>query len=178
MTNKIILITGCMFSGKTTELIKKLDENNSKLIKPARDDRYNRSKVVTHNGLSMSTQVVNSIEEIGCKNKKIGIDEINLFDQNTQRIINQIRRLSEENDVIISGLDKDFKGDPFQPVPRIKDISDKTIIKKATCEKCGGKATMTQRLIKGEPAPKDSPLYLVGGSDSYEARCKNCHKVK
>lgn len=177
MNSNIILIKGCMFSGKTTELLSRVREGV--LFKPKKDDRYHNSKIVSHNGLEKEAKVVEDILDINEKNKVIGIDEINLFENNSQEIIKFIKNLAQKNNrIVISGLDQDFKRDPFPPVPKLTDISDKIINKNAVCSKCGGKATTTQRLINDKPVTEDSELLLIDGKNSYEPRCESCHVLR
>lgn len=192
---RIEIITGCMFSGKTQELIhrSKRAEISGKTVvgfKPEIDDRYNKQKISSHTGVTVEAvtidnngdikqQIENYIDEYQQKNNKVDvvlIDEINLFESEIVSIVESLA--NDDFRVILSGLDQTFQGEPFDPVPNLLAIADHIEKRKAVCECCGDPATRTQRLIDGEPAKYDDPIIEVGGTEKYEPRCRQCHEVR
>jgi len=186
---EIELIIGCMFSGKTAELIKRLRReqvcgHKIQLFKPKLDDRYKKETVVSHDKDSLvaipvisTTEIYKHLEE---DTAVIGIDEVQFFDD---KIIDFCLEQANCRKIIISGLNLDFRGEPFSFIDSEKtiwDLAPHAFItqQKAVCtysdEKgvCKKEANFTQRLIDGKPASYDSPLILVGAKESYEARCK------
>jgi thymidine kinase len=183
------VITGPMFAGKTTELIKRIErqmfaKRKVALFKPSIDNRYSEDEVVAHNGLRYEAFViptnaegVGKIVEITKREgyEVIGIDEVQFFPMD---IVGALERLADEGVyVIASGLNLDFKGDPFPVTKELLVRADNIVYLTAVCTVCGRPATRSQRLINGKPAPRDSPVILVGGSESYEARCREHHFV-
>ncbi len=179
-------ICGSMFSGKSEELLRRIKrgiiaKQNVLLFKPSIDDRYSLDKVSTHNGNSYESISISSADEIYkfINNKKydiIGIDEVQFFDSNILKVINKLA--DDGIRVIVAGLDMDFKGEPFYPMPEIMAISEIVTKLHAVCSVCGNEASISQRLINGEPASYNDPVVVIGASESYEARCRHCHKVK
>lgn len=187
---RIEAITGCMFSGKTEELIHRanraqLANDDLLAFKPDIDDRYEENEIVTHTNMSVEATPVKT-DETGCGEIQkiveesenvdvVVIDEINFF---SESIINLVEDLAQEDyRIILSGLDQTFRGEPFNPVPQLLSIADHIEKRQAVCEICGEPATKTQRLIDEEPAPYDSPTIDVGGEEKYEPRCRQCHDV-
>ncbi|WP_461866420.1 thymidine kinase [Thermococcus sp.] len=183
------VITGPMFAGKTTELIKRIErqifaKRKAALFKPAIDNRYSESEVVAHNGLRYDAFVIPTdeegvimIEDITRKEgfEVIGIDEVQFFPIS---IVEMLNRLADDGIyVIASGLNLDFKGDPFPVTKELLVRADNIIYLTAVCTVCGAPATRTQRMINGKPAPRNSPVILVGGRESYEARCRKHHII-
>ncbi|ACJ16721.1 Thymidine kinase [Thermococcus onnurineus NA1] len=183
------VITGPMFAGKTTELIKRIErqmfaKRKAALFKPAIDNRYSEDEIVAHNGLRYEAFVIPTDEEgvrtIGEITKRenfevIGIDEVQFFPMS---IVETLDRLADDGVyVIASGLNLDFKGDPFPVTRELLVRADNIVYLTAVCTVCGRPATRSQRLIDGKPAPRDSPVILVGGRESYEARCRLHHEV-
>ena len=176
-----------MFAGKTTELLRlirreRIAEQNVELFTPNTDSRYGADIIGSHNEKKQKAEVIDpdtEIEEIlrvGKKFDTIGIDEANFF---TSELVSVVQSLTEENtNVIIAGLDQTFRGETFEPMGELLAIADKVQKLNAVCEKCGDTATMTQRLIDGKPASINSPTIQVGGDESYEARCRTCHRLK
>lgn len=183
------VITGPMFAGKTSELIKRIErqayaKRKVALFKPSIDDRYSRSDVVAHNGLRYRAYVVPTSEE-GVKSiveltrkegfDVIGIDEVQFFPMG---IVDALNELADEGVyVIASGLNLDFKAEPFPVMKELLVRADNIVYLTAVCTVCGRPATRSQRLINGKPAPRDSPVIMVGGKESYEARCRLHHEV-
>ncbi len=178
----IELIVGPMFCGKTEELLRRLrrieiPERRIQLFKPTIDMRYSEDSVSTHFGLKVPGIVVVNTSELKEKFDKkaevIGIDEIQFFDD---EIISFLLNNQTDYLFIVAGLPLDFRGEPFKFRNSERHIGDlepytRPTYLSAICNTCGKEADFTQRLIDGKPAPYDSPLILVGGKDSYEARC-------
>jgi len=183
------VITGPMFAGKTSELIKRIErqayaKRRVALFKPSIDNRYSREEVVAHNGLRYKAYVVptsaegvSQIVELTEREKLevIGIDEVQFF---PEEIVGALNRLADrEIYVIASGLNLDFRGEPFPVMKELLVRADSVVYLTAVCTVCGRPATRSQRLIDGKPAPRNSPVIMVGGRESYEARCRLHHKV-
>lgn len=183
------VITGPMFAGKTTELIKRVErqafaKRKVALFKPAIDTRYSAEEVVAHNGLSYGAYVVptseKGVELIREITKReglgvIGIDEVQFFPMKIVSVLNELADSGVY--VIASGLNLDFKGDPFPVTKELLVRADNIVYLTAVCTVCGRPATRSQRLIDGKPAPRNSPVIQVGGRESYEARCREHHIV-
>ena len=183
------VITGPMFAGKTTELIKRVErqafaKRKVALFKPAIDTRYSTEEVVAHNGLSYGAYVVPTseegvelIREITLREglEVIGVDEVQFFSMSIVKALNELADSGVY--VIASGLNLDFKGDPFPVTKELLARADNIVYLTAVCTVCGRPATRSQRLIDGKPAPRNSPVIQVGGRESYEARCREHHIV-
>jgi thymidine kinase len=181
------VIAGPMKSAKTLELIfrlRKLDYSNInyQLFKPKIDDRFSEEEVVSRDGHKLNSTIIegNNPKEILFKLKPnmdvIAIDEGNFFSLELVDVVKTL--LKDGKNIIVSGLDLDFKGEPFGPMPGLLAMADKVVKKNAYCDfpGCGKVANRTQRIIEGKPAHYDSPLILVG-DDEYEARCIKHHIV-
>ncbi|WP_312040064.1 thymidine kinase [Macrococcoides bohemicum] len=177
-------ITGSMFSGKSEELIRRVRrglfaKQRVIVFKPSIDDRYSDLEVVSHNGnkveavnVSHSSEIMEHVQE---DHDIIAIDEIQFFDND---IVGVATQLAEEGyRVITAGLDMDFRGVPFEPVPEIMAVAEHVTKLQAVCSVCGASSSRTQRLINGEPARFDDPIILVGAKESYEPRCREHHIV-
>jgi thymidine kinase len=170
----IEVICGSMFSGKTEELIRRLRRaqiarQTVSIFKPIIDNRFSSNHIVSHNEQRISSISVESSEEILEKaqsSQVIGIDEAQFFDNRLvdvcQILANQGRR------VIVAGLDKDFKGEPFEPMPQLLAVSEYITKTLAICVKCGNPANHTQRITESKEQ------VVVGSTDVYEARCRRC----
>lgn len=178
------VIAGCMFAGKTEELIRRikvLEFAKKKVIvfKPAIDNRYSDTMVVSHAGSKVDSIVVDCAEKIldyvDSSVDVVAIDEVQFFDENIIEVCDILAK--EGKRVMVAGLDTDFRGEPFGMMAIL--ITEAEFVTKLTavCNKCGAPATRTQRLVKGEPAKWDDPLVQVGASEAYEARCRHCHEV-
>jgi len=180
------LITGPMSCGKTEELLRRLKRakiaNKSvKVFSPIIDTRAPKNHIQSRNGALLEAIKISDPYEIfdyldGKEFEVIGIDEIQFFDS---RIINVVQELNKINKKIIaSGLDLDFKAEPFGSMPELLCIADRVDKLTAICMKCGSEyGNRTQRLINGKPADRNSPLIMIGGDESYEARCINCYEI-
>jgi thymidine kinase len=181
----IEVICGSMFSGKTEELIRRLRraeiaKQKVQVFKPAIDTRYTDREVTSHNGLQIEAIPVKNAaqldELIAPDTTVVAIDEAQFFDD---EIIQLCTALADQGlRVIVAGLDMDFRGEPFGPMPALIARAEQVDKLQAICVGCGGPASRTQRLIDGEPAAYDDPVILVGASEVYEARCRGCHEVR
>ncbi len=180
----IEVIVGPMYSGKSEELIRrirrvKIARQKVKVFKPLIDNRYSKSDVVSHSGDSIEAISIDHPEEMFAKitddTDVIGIDEIQFFHP---EIVGICEKLADDNKrVIVAGLDRDFRGEPFTPVPELMARAEYIDKLHAICVICGDPATRTQRLIDGKPASYDDPVIMVGSQEVYEARCRYCHEV-
>ena len=178
------VICGSMFSGKTEEMIRRvrraqIAKQKVQVFKPAIDTRYAIEQVKSHNGLGHDAIPAATLAEILANIEPdttvIGIDEIQFFDMD---VIQTVRQLADRGVLVIAaGLDMDFRGEPFGPMPQLMSEAEHVDKLHAICVVCGADASRTQRLINGRPALYDDPIILVGGSESYEARCRHCHEV-
>lgn len=180
MKARLEVICGPMFSGKTEELLRRLRReevagNSVILFKPQIDTRYDPESVVTHSGATMMSRNIvwtSDLEERVEGFDVVGIDEAQFLDDQLPFYINN---LLKNRKFIISGLDKDFTTADFGSIPRLMVLADKVDKLTAVCNKCGADdASFTQRLVNGEPAKFDGPTILVGGTEQYEARCREC----
>ncbi len=180
----IEVITGPMFAGKTEELIrriKRLEYANRNIVvfKPTIDNRYAENEVVSHNNnrtrsisISKARDIMQYIRE---DTDVVAVDEIQFLDEEVVDICEYLADQGKR--VIVSGLDRDFRGEPFSFMPKLLALAEYVTKLSAICVKCHTPATRTQRIIDGRPANYDDPIILVGAKDSYEARCRDCHEV-
>lgn len=173
----IEVITGCMFSGKTEELIRRLRraqiaKQKVKIFKPKIDSRYSQESIVSHNDQSLPSILIDDIDEIlkySDDAQVIGIDEAQFFNESIIRICNLLAANGKR--VIIAGLDQDYTGKPFEPMPQLLAIAEYITKQHAICVVCGNPADKTQRKIA------ESERVIVGAADIYEARCRKCHYI-
>ncbi|MEA1939849.1 MAG: thymidine kinase [Candidatus Caldatribacteriota bacterium] len=180
----IEVICGSMFSGKSEELIRRvrrvqIAKKKVQVFKPAIDNRYEIQYIYSHNGSKVEAININNSSDIQKKLKPdtevVAVDEVQFFDDN---IIDISQKLADQGKrIIIAGLDQNFRGEPFGPVPQLLAIAEYIDKLQAICMVCGKSASRTQRLINGHPAKYSDPTILVGAKESYEARCRRCHKV-
>ncbi|MFS0783878.1 thymidine kinase [Bacillus sp. 1P06AnD] len=178
------LICGSMFSGKSEELIKRVQRTQfarqkAIVFKPGIDDRYAEEAVVSHNGTSVIAKPIHKSADIFLHIDNdldvVAIDEVQFFDEN---IIEVAQSLADRGiRVIMAGLDQDFRGEPFGPVPYLMSLSESVTKLQAVCSVCGRAASRTQRLIDGKPANYHDPIIMVGASEAYEPRCRHHHEV-
>ncbi|MFC7371557.1 thymidine kinase [Fictibacillus iocasae] len=178
------LICGSMFSGKSEELIGRVRRANYakqqvQVFKPLIDNRYSEESVVSHNGTAVIAEPVGRsvdiLKNVRPETEVVAIDEVQFFDMD---IIPVAQELADQGmRVIVAGLDQDFRGEPFGPVPELMALAEHVTKLQAICQVCGSPASRTQRLINDEPASYDDPIILVGASESYEPRCRHCHQV-
>ena len=177
-TGWIEVICGSMFSGKTEELIKRIrraEYAKQKIIvfKPIIDNRYDEINIVSHSQMQAPSIPINQADEIyqhiNDDTEVVAIDEAQFFDESLIEICNDLADKGKR--VIVAGLDQDYKGQPFGCMPQLLAIAEYVTKNLAICLKCGNPANRTQRTIHS------SEQILVGSTDSYEARCRNCHEV-
>ncbi|MGG1572936.1 thymidine kinase [Fictibacillus sp. NRS-1165] len=178
------VICGSMFSGKSEELIRrvrraKYGKLEVQVFKPLIDDRYSEESVVSHNGNAVIAQPVGKsvdiLKNVSPDTEVVAIDEVQFFDED---VISVVQELADHGiRVIVAGLDQDFRGEPFGPMPKLMALAESVTKLHAICMVCGSPASRTQRLIDGKPASYDDPIILVGASESYEPRCRHCHEV-
>ncbi len=178
------VICGSMFSGKTEELIRRvrraqIARQKVQVFKPAIDTRYAVDKISSHNGMAFRADVVSSAADLLARvepdTQVVAIDEVQFFDWD---IADVVEILAERGiRVICAGLDLDFRGEPFGPMPLLMARAERVDKLHAICVVCGNEASRTQRLINGQPAHYDDPVIVVGAEELYEARCRACHIV-
>ena len=174
-TGWVEVITGSMFSGKSEELIRRvrraqIARQRVQIFKPRIDDRFTGDQIVSHSDMKMPSQVVASareiLDQVLDRTEVVGIDEGQFFDTGIVQVINTLADRGVR--VIVAGLDQDFTGRPFEPMPQILAVAeyvDKTL---AICMQCGAPANRTQRLTGS------TDRVVVGGAQDYEARCRRC----
>jgi thymidine kinase len=180
----IELICGSMFSGKTEELIRRVKraqiaKQKVQVFKPSLDFRYVAEKVSSHNGMHLDATLVKEAGDIlrlvEDDTEVVAVDEVQFFDWSIAEVCNTLADRGVR--VIAAGLDMDFRGEPFGPVPLLMAEAEKVDKLQAICVRCGAPASRSQRLIDGQPASYDDPVIMVGASEVYEARCRHCHQV-
>jgi thymidine kinase len=183
-TGLIEVVCGSMFSGKTDELIRRLvratiAKQKVQVFKPALDNRFTLEKVTSHAGAAYDAIPVENAADIREKvndgTTVVAVDEAQFFDD---EIVNVALELAQRGvRVIVAGLDMDFRGEPFGPMPVLMATAEKVDKLHAICMECGNEASRTQRLVNGNPARYDDPVVIVGASEMYEARCREHHEV-
>ena len=188
---RLEVITGCMFSGKTEELIRRLErvriaKGRICLFKPTVDDRYSENAVVTHYGrefkairIEAGKESVEALAEAAgtrqlASASVVAFDEGNFFSGQLPALCEELVAMGKR--VIIAGLDLTFAAEPFGPMPVLMALADRVDKLEAVCAQCGAPATRSQRLIDGQPAPSDDDVIVVGGLGTYEARCRDCYQ--
>jgi thymidine kinase len=171
----IEVICGSMFSGKSEELIRRLRRaqiarQRVQIFKPRIDTRYAEDHIVSHSEQKIASQVVGTskdiIDLIDIRTEVIGIDEAQFFDKDIVLVCNRLADMGKR--IIVAGLDQDYMGRPFEPMPQLLAIAEYITKTLAICMRCGNPANHTQRLIQSEER------VIVGAADIYEARCRRC----
>jgi thymidine kinase len=176
-----------MFSGKSEELIRRakrvaIARKKVAIVKPAIDTRYGHRRVSSHDGNSLEAHpidqgrpedIITLVAEADVD--VVAIDEAQFFGPEVIPVVQKL--VGAGRRVIVAGLDMDFAGRPFGSMPALMALSDEVTKLKAICVKCGEPACFNQRLINGRPAAIDDPIIVIGGKESYEARCRRCHEV-
>ncbi len=174
-TGWIEVIVGSMFSGKSEELIRRLTRariarQKVQVFKPRIDTRYSSSEIASHSGQTHDSQPVTSaaelMEQIHPDTEVVGIDEGQFFDMELVDAVNHLARSGRR--VIIAGLDQDYTGKPFEPMPQLLSVAEFITKTHAICVKCGGTANYSQRTVESDERVE------VGAADKYEARCRRC----
>jgi thymidine kinase len=174
------VVCGPMFSGKSEELIRRLRRaeiagQRALIVKPVIDDRYDVGHVVSHAGAKMRAVTARSssdVQRLAHGYEAVGVDEAQFFDDGIVDAIDALVRGGAR--VVAAGLAQDFRGLPFGAMPTLLCVAEFVDKLEAVCHRCGGPATMTQRLVDGSPAPFEGETIQVGALDSYEARCRAC----
>lgn len=181
----IEVVVGCMFSGKSEELIRRVRRSiiagrKAVVFKPDIDARYDQEDVMSHDGRRTTAvavkdsagarKVLDSLEA-----DVVAFDEIQFFDQGIVALCSELSQDGKR--VICAGLDMDFRAEPFGVVPEMLARAEYVDKLHAVCVVCGSAATRTQRLVAGMPARRSDPVVMVGAQESYEARCRSCHVI-
>ena len=171
----IEVIVGSMFSGKSEELIRRLRRaqiarQKVQIFKPSLDTRYADDAIVSHSEMRISSRAVASsralLDLVEEDTEVVGIDEGQFFDQELPAVVNELANRNKR--VIVAGLDQDYLGKPFEPMPQLLAIAEYITKTRAICMVCGNPANHTQRLVNS------SDRVLLGAQDIYEARCRHC----
>jgi thymidine kinase len=179
------VISGVMFSGKSEELIRRvrravIARKKVQVFKSHLDERYAGVYAVSsHDGTVVEAEPVQGaleiMERVRPDTEVVAIDEAQFLDQGLVTVVNALADRGVR--VIVAGIDSDFRAEPFGAMPELMAAAEVVDKLHAICVVCGGPASRNQRLINGKPAPYDSPQIMVGGRESYEARCRHCHRV-
>jgi thymidine kinase len=181
----LTVVCGSMFAGKSEELIRLVRramfaKRRVQVFKHALDDRYESVMLATHMGVTHEALAVKSVRELrqklDAKSDVIAIEEAQFFDAGLADFAAELA--DQGRHVICAGLDQDFRREPFGPMPRLLALADEVVKLRAICMVCGAPASHTQRIIDGRPAAWGDPLILIGATDSYEARCRRCFKIR
>jgi thymidine kinase len=180
----IEVIRGSMFSGKTEELIRRvrraqIARQRVQVFKHVLDDRYAVQALTSHNGARIEAVPVAGSADIAAlvapETGLVAIDEVQFLDAGICRVAEDLAHRAVR--VILAGLDTDFRGEPFGPIPRLLATAEDVTKLQAICMVCGAPASRTQRLVDGHPALYTDPVVLIGAREAYEARCRRCHEV-
>jgi len=182
---KLTIVCGSMYAGKSEELIRLARRSlyakkRVQVFKPSIDDRYHQTMVVSHMGVQHEAETAKNVAELREKVKKdtqaLLIEEVQFFDS---KIVEFCVEIADRGvDVVCAGLDQDFRRQPFGPMPELMAVADEVIKLRAICMKCGATASHTYRMVNGKPAHWDDPIVLIGATESYEARCRNCFEIR
>jgi thymidine kinase len=184
LNGSIEVITGSMFCGKTEETIRRLRRatiamQKVQVFKPIIDDRYSEEKLTSHVGHNFDAEPIEKAAEIltnlSPDTTVVAIDEAQFFDEEIIPIAQELADMGIR--IIVAGLDMDFRGEPFGPMPILMSKAEKVDKLQAICVICGNEASRTQRLVNGKPARYDDPIVIVGAAELYEARCRKHHEV-
>jgi thymidine kinase len=174
----IEVICGSMFSGKSEELIRRLRRaqiarQRVQIFKPKVDTRFSDDHIMSHSDMKMKSQLVTGAQEIlesvDSRTQVVGIDEAQFFDLELVSVCNKLADMGKR--VIVAGLDQDYRGRPFDPMPQLLSIAEYITKTLAICVRCGAPANRTQRTVN------NAERVLVGATDSYEARCRLCFEA-
>lgn len=181
----ITVISGSMYAGKSEELIRLARralyaKKKVQVFKPAIDVRYDETMVVTHMGVRHEAVPIKTVADmkaaIDPDTQVVCVEEVQFFDRSIVDLAVSLADTSRE--VILAGLDQDFRRKPFGSMPELLCIADEVVKLRAICMKCGQTASHTYRQINGKPAHKDDPIVLIGATEVYEARCRNCFELR
>ncbi|HEX9728156.1 MAG TPA: thymidine kinase [Gemmatimonadales bacterium] len=181
---RIEIIAGVMFSGKTDELIRRvrraiIARDRVRVFTSRLDDRYAAQSVTSHDGNATDAVPIQSAADIVRGTSRliqvVAVDEAQFLDEGIVEVATALAQCGVR--VILAGTDTDFRGEPFGSMPALMAIAESVDKLHAVCVRCGDPACRNQRLVNGRPADYDSPTILVGGRETYEARCRACHDV-
>ncbi len=182
---KLTVVCGSMFAGKSEELIRRARralyaKRVVQVFKPSIDKRYDESSVVTHMGVSHEARPVKNTaelrEHLDPRVQVLLIEEVQFFDMAIIDLC--VKQADKGVDVIVAGLDQDFRRMPFGPMPHLMAVADEVVKLRAICMACGAEASHTYRMINGKPADWNDPIVLIGATEAYEARCRKCFKIR
>jgi thymidine kinase len=182
---KLTVVCGSMYAGKSEELIRLARRSlyakkKVQVFKPSIDDRYHQTMVVSHMGVQHEAETAVNVAELTAKVKKdtqvLLIEEVQFFEPLIVDFL--VQQADRGVDVIVAGLDQDFRRQPFGPMPALLAAADEVVKLRAICMKCGNPASHTYRMVDGKPAHWDDPIVLIGATESYEARCRNCFEIR
>jgi thymidine kinase len=175
---RVEVVCGSMFSGKTEELIRRLrrallGRQRVQAFKPRIDDRFHESKIVSHSAIALDAEPVHDaatlLARVRADTEVVGIDEAQFFSAD---LVDVVQSLADRGvRVILAGLDQDYLGRPFEPVPQLMAIAEEVTKCHAVCTVCGGTASRSQRVVD---LTRDGTRIQVGAAESYEARCRHC----
>ena len=181
----LTVVCGSMFAGKSEELIRLARRalyarKKVQVFKPSIDDRYHQTMVVTHMGVQHEAIPALSVAElrklIDPETEVLCIEEAQFFDRSLVGLC--VEMADKGVEVICAGLDQDFRRQPFGPMAELMIAADQVIKLRAICMKCGAPASHTYRMVDGKPVKWDDPIVLIGATESYEARCRNCFEIR
>lgn len=181
------VITGCMFAGKTEELIRRINvlefaKKKVLVFKPLIDNRYSENAIVSHAGSQATSINAKDAREVYSyciqhpEYDVIAIDEVQFYDEDIILVIEELAKMGKR--VMVAGLDTDFRGEPFGVMPKLLTMAEFVTKLTAVCVQCGSPATRTQRLVNDKPAKYSDPIIMVGAAEAYEARCRHCHQIE
>lgn len=180
----ITVVCGSMYAGKSEELIRRARralyaKKKVQVFKPSIDRRYDEEMVVSHVGAKHHAVPVGSVQELEDSIERntdvVCIEEAQFFDDSLVELV--VALADSGIEVVVAGLDQDFRRQPFGPMPTLLALADEVVKLRAICIKCGQPASHTYRTIDGKPAHKDDPVILIGATETYEARCRNCYEL-
>ncbi len=183
-SGSIEVITGSMFSGKTDEMIRRLRRatiarQSVQVFKPVIDNRYQVEQVTSHAGTAFEAVPIEHVMDIRKylrpETTVVGIDEAQFFEDDIIELVQDLA--NHDIRVIVTGLDTDFRGEPFGCMPVLMSVAERVDKLQAICMVCGEPASRTQRLVNGKPARYNDPVIIVGAAEMYEARCRQHHEV-
>lgn len=183
-TGCVEVICGSMFCGKTEELIRRvrravIAKQKVQVFKPDLDDRYSIEHVTSHDGQNIQAQPIklaaDILSNLAGDTTVVAVDEVQFFDPGIVDVVDALANKGIR--VVVAGLDMDFRGEPFGPMPLLLCRAEDVTKLHAICVICGESASRTQRLVNGYPANYNDPIILIGAQETYEARCRIHHQV-
>jgi thymidine kinase len=184
-SGRIEVICGCMFSGKTEELIRRMRQvmiarQTCRIFTPRLDTRYAEGHVASHSGTKLEALPIQSIHEALAHSddlQVVALDELHFLIDRPEEIVAGCQALADRGlRVLVAGLDQNYRAEPFPAMMQLMAVAEQVDKLYAICVRCGAYATRSQRLIDGAPAPHGAPTIVVGGLDLYEARCRACYE--